>query len=470
MAPHIFALAHTQLDDDIVPVSVTGRTPKKKRKRRRKDSTAASTEIDFDIDANIAEERNTTPTLSQTLNRASQASAAFTSLTAAEHLQLRTAGLAPGTPLPGSPFPHARPRPRPNALRAVRRELKDLDLPLAHLDASYYAPAPFKTNEQRTTLREQHVAVLTTLLHTCLQKGDYVRAGRCWALLLRSGNLRRHGTGSSTGIAGMDVRTGERWGIGAELLMRAERPRRKGKSGAVEGYLEYSEEGFEAARKYYDRLIVQYPPGPRSRGTGASTFYAAMFSVWIYEISQKYGLSKYHEPGRSRSASASSEASSQLFKRSRSSSESPSLEPDIINKDDEEQQLHQAGKVAQKLDEILELPTYDTNAEILMIRGMVELWMLDLSGGFAGHKRESLRKAADCFWKARKNGAELGQQEELILKRYGRMDDEDDDEEGEVNNEKQDNRDDKDGQSEGNQDSDDEETDDDDMKMRIGKT
>ncbi|KAI9054920.1 hypothetical protein LZ554_002063 [Drepanopeziza brunnea f. sp. 'monogermtubi'] len=60
-------------------------------------------------------------------------------------------------------------------------------------------------------LRNQHLSVLTTILHRCLQEGDIKRASRAWAMLLR------------VQISGkeIDVRSNGYWEIGAALLMRS---------------------------------------------------------------------------------------------------------------------------------------------------------------------------------------------------------------------------------------------------------
>lgn len=60
------------------------------------------------------------------------------------------------------------------------------------------------------SLKQSHLATLTMLMHRCLLRGDYTRAGRAFGLLLR------------TEIEGqqVDIRSQNLWGIGVEVLCR----------------------------------------------------------------------------------------------------------------------------------------------------------------------------------------------------------------------------------------------------------
>jgi hypothetical protein len=401
-APHVFALAHTQLDDFVVSGKELGRSSKRKRQGNAIANEAGDiTDNDnTDGEASVASQ----------LNRISRETTAFTSLTAAEHQQLRTAGLQPGEETPQFPFPHKRPAARGYILRDVRKELEDLNPPIAHLDPNYYAPQPYKTNKGRTTLREQHVAVLTTLLHQMLQKGDYKRAGRTWALLLRSGNLTRN-LRNRQGIMGMDLRTHERWGIGAELLMRTQRKM----SGTLfmddaDGYLDYSDEGFALARQYYERLAVQYPADIRSKGAQASTFFAAMFSLWIFEINEwnKAGVRSPRLRSVSRDPTPSEGSSSPTPKRTSTT--------DV--EDDDIAQVRDAEAIAKRIDEVLENPPFDKNPELLHMRGMVEIWIADLRGPDAVDHTQRMEKAARCLSGAQHNGMELNEQALEVIREY----------------------------------------------------
>lgn len=394
LTPHVFALAHTQVDDIVLRDTNQGKLRREVIKKRNKRKAG-----DLENDDDEVEEG--TPEFST--DRLSRETTAFVSLTAHEHAQRRAAGLAPGEDIPDGPFPHHSKsgpgRGGTAILSEVRRELQDLDVPLPHLDPETYAPQPYRTNKGRTTLREQHVAVLTTLLHTCLGRGDYARAGRAWAFLLRSGNLTRD-TNVRKGIAGMDLRTQERWGIGSELLMRRQQTSSSGKGKAHvgedsdNGYLDFSDEGFALARRYYERLIVQYPSGARRRiGAQATTFYTAMFSAWIYEVQRRYR----HNP-----------------------TIPPPHHSDSEDEDSEDSpQLRDVGRIIDRVDQIIDSPPYDKNGELLHMRGMLELWVLDLMVDVGDEERgRGMRKAAGLFRKAERFGEELGRLAREVADEY----------------------------------------------------
>jgi hypothetical protein len=212
----------------------------------------------------------------------------------------------------------------------------------------------------------------------------------------------------------MDVRTHQRWGVGAELLMR-------GKSKAAEpslfvhddadGYLDYSDEGFRLARQYYERLIVQYPPDPRRVGTQASTFYMAMFSLWIYEVSERYknGTPASRGPSRSSKSPVSD----------RSGNSSPSSRRTSVSGDDNGgPQLHDVDAIAKRMDDILETLLFDRNAELLEMRGMVELWIVDLANWTGKKHEESMIRAAGWFQRAQENGIDLTSHAMQVVQDY----------------------------------------------------
>ena len=106
---------------------------------------------------------------------------------------------------------------------------------------------------------------MTALLHKCLRNRDWPRARRALGLLMR------------TEISGqaLDVRAGEYWGIGAEILFRHQPD--PGKS--------WRRSGFLSAKEYYEKLIVRYPYHRASpESVNSIDFYLAMFSLWIYVV------------------------------------------------------------------------------------------------------------------------------------------------------------------------------------------
>jgi hypothetical protein len=318
--------------------------------------------------------------------------------TSGQREQYILAGLQPGEDIPPHPFPHAPARPHATILERARNELHSLNPPLAHIDPSWYEPYSKHNvqNEGEPGLREKHLAVLTTVMHHMLLKGDYQRAGRAWGLLLRSGrltkNLRRRG-----GYLSMDVTAHNRWGIGAEILMRNNQKTSENSQNPED--VQFSQKGFRAAREYYERLIVQYPEHHQRKGAKASTFYAAMFSLWIYEVSQKSKL-----------------AEKELMNSERESTTPPALGDPSLNNSPEDgteirvravksEELKDARAIASRLDDVLGSPPHDKNAELLQIRGMVALWIGGLQGGDA--QDTALDRAKDLFLRSQANGGML---------------------------------------------------------------
>ncbi|KYG45666.1 hypothetical protein M433DRAFT_42802, partial [Acidomyces richmondensis BFW] len=218
--------------------------------------------------------------------------------------------------LPPAPFPHASINPR------TRADKETVEEELAALNPPLYAPRR-ALDDSSTSLKRQHVENLTTILHTCMLKGDWQRATRAWGLLLRTEVAGR----------GMDVRRHGRWGIGAELLMR--------NSINVQ-------DGFKLAREYYERLILQYPHTPHSQETSSLVFYPALFNIWIYEVQNRYRVLSENDVDHM----------SELILR--------------------RQELEDALPISQRMDDLIRSPPYDTNVELLKLRAMVALWVSDL--------------------------------------------------------------------------------------------
>ncbi|KAE9976848.1 hypothetical protein EG328_002376 [Venturia inaequalis] len=233
----------------------------------------------------------------------------------------------------------------------------------------------------REGLREQHVANLTTLMHHMLLKGDFERAGRAWALLLRSGRLAKN-IKTNAGYLSMDVTAHNRWGIGAELLLR--NTREDTDQQTEDTHL--SEEAFRAARDYYERLIVQYPVHHQRKGPSATNFYAAMFSLWIYEASQRCNFADAH---------SSSEDDSERLRAAK------------------ERELGDARVIASRLDDVIGAPPLDKNPELLQIRAMVALWLGTLQGGEA--QETAFERAKGLLLRSRANGGVLWEGVEHIV-------------------------------------------------------
>lgn len=259
-------------------------------------------------------------------------------------------------PLPPPPFPHAAVRDVSEPKRPIEEELAKLNPPL------YVQPA---ADDKSTSLKRRHLDNLTTILHTCMLKGDWQRAYRAWSLIIRTEIAGR----------GVDVRRNGRWGIGAELLMR----RKDASRGEVTDLAnddiaqsEFSLEGFKLARDYYERLILQYPHTARSSsGFNATAIYPALFNIWIYEV-------------QDRSKRARKAFHSDTPDQNQDKDDGPASHQSFDTEQSNELQrirlteLEQAEQIAQRMDELFQTPPYDKDTELRRLRGMVALWVADL--------------------------------------------------------------------------------------------
>jgi hypothetical protein len=264
----------------------------------------------------------------------------------------RVAGWSENSPLPGSSFPHA-----PAVKQKSRQPLStNLQKDLAALNPPLYVPPPGEQDSTQS-LRRHHLGVLTTVLHTSLLKHDFVRAGRAWGMILRT-NI--HGRP-------MDVRTHGRWGIGAEILMRKSSSETHSQ-GLFGNAPMISDHGFDAAKDYYERLILQFPfQKTNPNAISSLTFYPAMFGLCIYEIQQKcnQALKNIRQSSPDMDHSDSELASDQ-------NQESESVS--AIKRSE----LSSAASLAARMDELMLSPPFDTYPPLLQLRGSVALWLADL--------------------------------------------------------------------------------------------
>ncbi|KAB8278502.1 hypothetical protein BDV30DRAFT_203935 [Aspergillus minisclerotigenes] len=293
--------------------------------------------------------------------------------------QYRIAGLSFDRELPGGHFPHGPAKDE----RASNRGKDNVMKGLSSLTPPIYPP---QSAAYQGNLRLQHIAVLSSILHRCLLNRDYVRAGRAWGLILREefrGNP-------------IDVRVEGRWGIGAEILLRRDRQLSDITSGSARSVrngqkteaskLCFTREGFEAAKQYYERLVIQYPFRKTAPDfTSSLHFYPAMFGLWVYvtqeesnaarqDICNRQEVAPKEDPDDAASDQESSDGSSQ---------ETQSLVADI-----RAIELHEAQKIAARMDEVLVSPPYSDSPELLELRGMVSLWIGDLFMSSLAHRVE----------------------------------------------------------------------------------
>ncbi|KAH9821424.1 RNA polymerase I specific initiation factor [Teratosphaeria destructans] len=294
------------------------------------------------------------------------------------------AGYSREVPLPPAPFPHAAVKTH-EPQESVEEELAGLDPPLF----------TSKKPDQSNSVKRRHIENLTTVLHTCMLKGDWVRAKRAWSILLRT---------EVSGL-GMDLRENGYWTVGAELLMRTD-----------------DEHGFRLAREYYDRLILQYPHTPRVKhSVNALAIYPALFNVWIYEVQDRF-KKRRQDSGARRSSRSSNVEDEEDF--SMASTDSDNRTTQALR----QEELDEALPIATRIDDLLLSPPYDTSLPLLRMRGMVGLWLADLyaavgeasgsessdhgnidSSRTRGLATAQRQRAMVCFRKVQGHGGELPQ-------------------------------------------------------------
>lgn len=192
--------------------------------------------------------------------------------------------------------------------------------------------------DQKYSLRQQHLASMTALLHNCLGIRDYSRASRALGLILRS---------EINGRA-IDLRHAGLWRIGAEILLRMPEPRQ---------HSHISREGFTRAKLFYDKLALQHP-WHRSwpNVVNAQDFRLAMFGLWIYitcqESSQIQATENDVEYGNEGDGSRTLEA--------------------------KKWELLEAQRIAGEMDGLLGTIPFIDDLELIRLRGMMALWIADL--------------------------------------------------------------------------------------------
>lgn len=298
-------------------------------------------------------------------------------LTPDEIYQYKIAGQPLDKPLPEGHFAHAPPPADPEtcpgtddttSVEGDRRNKRHATIDSPNLEIVKNAARPTRN------LRHQHLAVVTAIVHRCLLQGDFQRAGRAMGLLLRS----EIGKGEY-----FDIRADGRWGIGAEILLR------RGESGgnSLNSSHSSTDEGFEAAKDYYERLILQYPyRKSHPHAVSAIHFYPAMFSLWIYQVQcrskrareqlQRLGSPKERSPD-----SAHGELNQAIdAEEEHADADEESGRNDRKGREGEIRvtELRQALEIAARMDQLMVSPPYDKNVPLLKFRGMVALWIGDL--------------------------------------------------------------------------------------------
>ncbi|KAH8593034.1 hypothetical protein B0O99DRAFT_628684 [Bisporella sp. PMI_857] len=228
------------------------------------------------------------------------------SLTPAEIAQYKLAGLSIDEDIPRvKDFPH-RGLPIRTAENAAKPSQKGKEKASTDADLNADDEEDEKRiyNKKGPALRLQHLGVLTAILQRCLKEGDIPRATRAFAMLIRM-QFGGHAT---------DIRSSGYWAIGAELLVRSMDHRKEEELVAEneQGNINIGDdatqkrrrtrwgtkEGLEKAKEYYEWLILQYPYKRQwNNSVTAIDFWPAMLSCEIYGIQQDHaeGMEKIEE-------------------------------------------------------------------------------------------------------------------------------------------------------------------------------
>ena len=328
------------------------------RKRRKQNRSGDDDDEDFHNDVDEEEEMSDSSALSEEVDGPDLV------LSPDEAHQYRVAGLPFNREVPSGNFPHT-----PTSKRA-RKPIREGHIlkHLASISPPIYLPqsAAYEGN-----VRIQHLSVLTTILHRCLLQSDYLRAGRALGLLLRDEFMGR----------AIDLRIEGRWGIGAEILVRrgcqvANLRGATTTNGHSAAGLCFTRQGFEDAKRYYERLILHHPFRKTAPdAVCALHFYPAMFGLWIYVVQTEASSAAIDESRRKQDSdpewTSEDETGSDFDGRHGDASRRHLAKIKT-------RELEQAEQIALSMDDILGSPPYSDSAELLELRGMVSLWIGDL--------------------------------------------------------------------------------------------
>ncbi|MCJ1415903.1 hypothetical protein MMC32_002238 [Xylographa parallela] len=273
------------------------------------------------------------------------------------------------------------------------QELAFLNPPLACPMGARRLSSP---DGRRLGLKQQHLVVLTTIMHRSLAQGEYMRAGRAWGMLLRA-EVKGHP---------QNIRSNGLWGLGAELILQRSilSEQDVNPQGNLEEYgmpdhseratefnhnlvkAQFTREGFEGAKAYYERLILQFPWRKWLPDALSSLhFYPVMFGLWISFVQDQYqsALARmtqdFEDPsdGDSFSGHVSSEARSAERHNNRSSS------------------MQSCKAIAERLDELLQSFPYSDSDALWRVQAMNAQWMSDLSKEDAGTDQQSEKDVSE---------------------------------------------------------------------------
>jgi len=316
------------------------------------------------------------------------------SLAPEEIAQYQLAGLNLNEDLPrGKYFPHrglVGPSVEEDEKRSRKGKEKDITTVRESEDDSL-------RKKKGPALRSQHLSVLTAVLQKCLMDGDIPRATRAFAILIRT----------QFGGHAVDIRSSGYWGIGAELLVRSmDQTDTLDITEDIEGGEERArtskkmawgtKEGLAKAKDYYEWLILEYPYKRQwDSAVTAIDFWPAMLGCEIYGIQlehkeelQKIEAEEEHasddEDVESDNAEISQEDVSEdaftISQKRKARHRNRVRQRLWLRREDIRRTTLKASEsLAARMDEMMNPPPFSDNHALLRLRGMVALYIGDLS-------------------------------------------------------------------------------------------
>ena len=242
-------------------------------------------------------------------------------------------------------------------------------------------------NNQAHGLRQNHLCVLIYILHRSILECRFEQAGRAWALLLRMEVGGHH----------FDLRSGERWGFGAELIFRRSTKLTGrsysipsdgnfvGVSGGDESQTTFNPADCDKAREYYERLILQYPYRRAfPQAISSIDIYPAMFGLWIHSIDEKH--SRALQELQDLAVTTGREAIDISRKQALLNNiESEQTHPNSSQRKRLCQRtLERVYEVSDRLNDLTSSPPFSDNTWFWSLKHMIAMWIADLLR-LAGH-------------------------------------------------------------------------------------
>ncbi|KAI1409149.1 hypothetical protein F5Y13DRAFT_170898 [Hypoxylon sp. FL1857] len=320
--------------------------------------------------------------------------------------QFRVAGLSVEDEIPSKAhplFPH-QPLPSEGKRRRTRGSNKFADASEAE---SAEESSPTTSRQDKTSTSRQfserlrHLGTITAIMHRCLSDGDIARAKRAFGLLVQTKDV--------------DIRQGGLWAVGSEILMRdgekEEQQRRQQQIvinddedqledkttvgvGGQEGLRRWgSAANVEKVKSYFENLIQQYPHDKhRPHLTSAFDFWPALFGIEIYNLDAEFRGALHRLRAREEEEEEDEQGdvdlaaedmamaySDDAFKSHRQRRDEARHNIVWAARDELRMDTREvAGRIAGRMDQVMENAPFTTHREMLRLRGNLALFIGDL--------------------------------------------------------------------------------------------